>query len=396
MYTKHFGLTKLPFENVPDPIFFFDEGDYARIHNRIKDSFKTGRGLMVVAGPIGSGKTTLSQMIISEFANNIRLIWMAVPPESSINLFLFIAQELGLQTSSHNKDTLSIELLLRDIREALLKINSEGNKCILIIDESHLISDDTINGIRLLNNLEEGSTKFIQILMLAQNELIETINRPEMEAFKQRIAVLEILGKMNVDRIRQYISHRIKVAGGQPSIFTDTGWEAVLLAAGSAGVPRIINSLCDVSLQVAFDRKKITVDANDVYTAADGMKLGKDVFHYIVKLKNIEREKEAPSTGENGSDKESEAHGKVSVQSLSKKSDRAAMFNKKRRSETLQSIQKGSAIDFLNILHRSKGLKIPILFFLLSIAALILSIFFYCQKSGLTEPMTCLQKLIGF
>jgi len=354
MYTKHFGLNKLPFENVPDPIFFFDEGDYAHIHNRTKDFLKTGRGLMVVTGPIGSGKTTLSQMIISEFTKDIRLIWMAVPPRSSINLFLFIAQELGLQTSSHN-NTFSKASLLSDIREALLKINSEGNKCILIIDESHLISDDTINGIRLLNNLEEGSTKFIQILLLGQKELMEIINRPEMEAFKQRIVALEILEKMNTDMIRQYISYRIKVAGGQPSIFTDTGWEAVLLASGSVGVPRIINSLCDVSLQVAFDRKKTIVDAHDVYTAADGMRLGKEVFHYIVKLKNMDGKKEVPSTGE-----------------------------------------KRPGIDFNMSRIYQKGLKMPILFLLLSIAALMLSIFFYCQRSGLTEPMTCLQKLISF
>ncbi|MEW6600758.1 MAG: AAA family ATPase, partial [Nitrospirota bacterium] len=100
MYTKYFGLSMLPFENVPDPKFFFDQGEHARVRSRITESFKAGRGLTVVTGPIGSGKTTLSQMVISDFTDNIKLIWMAEPPVNSTDLFLFIAQELGLQSMS--------------------------------------------------------------------------------------------------------------------------------------------------------------------------------------------------------------------------------------------------------------------------------------------------------
>ena len=390
-YIMHFGFNIPPFENVPDPKFFFDQGDYARVHNRIKDSLRLGRGLMAVTGSIGSGKTTLSQMILSELSSDIRLIWMAEPPGSSVNLFLFIAHELGLKLSSTEKT-----FILRDIRSAISKLNSEGGKCVVIIDESHLMSDDVINGIRLLNNLEEGSTKFMHILLLGQKEIMEIINRPEMEAFKQRIAALEIIGKMNAGRIRQYISHRIKVAGGQPSIFTSTGWEAILLASGTLGVPRIINSLCDTSLHVAFDRKKTLVDAHDVYAAAEGMRLGKEVFHYIVKLKNMEERKEAQSPWEKGSIKESNTRGKVPIQSFSKESDRTAMLNRNRQSETFQLVKKGSKIDSHLSGTDQKRRKLQILFLLVSMASLILSIFFYCQKSGSTDSISCLQRLIGF
>jgi general secretion pathway protein A len=365
MYTEHFGLKVLPFENVPDPKFFFDEGDYARVHNRITVSLKAGRGLMVVTGPIGSGKTTLSQMIISEFSNDIKLIWIAEPPGTSMDLFLFIAEELGLKPSTSERT-----FVLRDIRAALLKINSEGNKCLVIIDESHLMSDDTINGIRLLNNLEEGSAKLIQVLLLGQEELMERINRPEMEPFKQRIATQEIIGKMDVDRMRKYVSHRIKVAGGHPSIFADTGWEALGLAFVSGGAPRLINSLCDVSLNVAFDRKKTIVDIDDVYAASEGMGLGKEIFFYKIKLRDREKNEQVPSTQENDSIEKPVRLSKEPIHSFSRESD-------------------VTDID-------QKGLKMPILFLLLSITALILSIFFYCQRAGSTEPMTCLQELINF
>jgi len=127
MYTGHFNLKILPFENVPDPMFFFERNDYGRARKRLTDSLKAGRGLMVVTGPIGSGKTTLSQMIKSDFLSDIKIIWLAEPPGNSIDLFLFIAQELGLKTSASERT-----FILRDIRNALLKINSEGGKCLVI------------------------------------------------------------------------------------------------------------------------------------------------------------------------------------------------------------------------------------------------------------------------
>jgi general secretion pathway protein A len=388
MYTKHFGLKILPFENVPDPMFFFDQGDHARIRKRITDSLKAERGLMVVTGPIGSGKTTLSQMVKSDFSHNIKLIWMAVPPGNSIDLFLFIAQELGLKPSTSER-----VFVIRDIRDALLKINSEGSKCLIIVDESHLMSDDTLNGIRLLNNLEEGSTKFIQILLLGQEELMETINRPEMESFKQRIATLEIIGKMNAEKRHLYILHRIQVAGGHPSIFADSGWEALDLALGSEGTPRIINSLCDRSLNVAFEREKTKVDVYDVYEASEGMGLRSELFHYIVDLKNIERKKQITSISKNSSIKEPETLSKGSIHSFIKEPDES---DKNVQSTIHQTTQEGSEISFSKSNIANKSLKIPIIFLSLSIVALILSIFFYCKKSGSLELLTCLQDLISF
>ena len=121
IYSKHFKLNRLPFENVPDPQFFYNQGDHARIRQQISGSLQSGRGLIVVTGPIGSGKTTLSQMIKSDFPENIKLIWMAEPPANSIDLYLFLAQELGIQPSSSEKT-----FVMRDIRNELLKINTEG------------------------------------------------------------------------------------------------------------------------------------------------------------------------------------------------------------------------------------------------------------------------------
>jgi general secretion pathway protein A len=313
---------------------------------------------------------------------------MAVPPDNDTDLFLFIAQELGLKPSTFEK-----VFVIRDIKDALLKINSEGSKCLLIIDESHLMSEDTINGIRLLNNLEEGSTKLIQVFLLGQDEFMKTINKPEMEPFKQRIATLEIIGKMNAERRRHYISHRIHVAGGDPSIFSDTGWEALDLAFGSQGIPRLINSLCDKSLNEAFERGKTAVDVYDVYEAAQGLGLGKDIFHYIVALKNKERKQQAESDVENVTSKVREVPEKEPVHLFSNKSYET---NRKIQVDTAQPARKNYRTRYLESEIAQRILKKPVLLFFISVAVLILSVFFYCERSGSTDFISCLIDLIGF
>lgn len=388
MYTKHFGFKILPFENVPDPVFFFDQGDHARIRKRVEDSLRAGRGLIVVTGPIGSGKTTLSQMIKSDLSNNTKLIWMAVPPENSMDLFLFIAQELGISPSTSEK-----VFVIRDIKEALLKINSEGKKCLLIIDESHMIPDDVINGLRLLNNLEEGPAKLIQILLLGQEELMDIINKPEMEPFKQRIATLEIIGKMNADRIRNYVSYRVEVAGGDSSIFIDSGWEALALAFNSEGTPRKINTLCDRALGLACEREKTAVDVYDVYDAAQGMGLGKEIFHYIVAIKNRERNKQAASTIVEATVIEQETPVKEPVHPFVRKEEETGKNIQSTTYQSAQNISKRSS--FITGIVR-KGLESPLVFILLLLAAFILGISLYCQISGSADLLTCLLALIGF
>lgn len=383
MYTEHFGLNMLPFENVPDPKFFFDEGDHARIHTHVKDSLLAGRGLTVVTGPIGSGKTTLSQMIVADFSSSIKLIWMAEPPESSSDLFMFIAQELGVTPESTER-----VFVIRDIKDALMKINAEGSKCLVIIDESHLMSDDIFNGIRLLNNLEIGSSKLMQILLLGQVEIMDIINKPEMEPFKQRIATLEIMGKMNAERIREYISYRIKVAGGSSSLFAETGWEALHHAFGSENIPRLINSLCDKSLTVAFENKKTSVDVDDVYKAAEGLGLQKEVFFYKIKLKKQNQELQTPSNG-----------GSAATETPSQKAEHPEARDSRIATPVKQQVKPSPSPErqFRMDLpyEEEESLKKPVIFFILSVAALILSTLFYCQKSNSSDLISCIFELIG-
>lgn len=285
MYTKHFSLESLPFENVPDPAYFFNQGEYSRVLGRMIDSLSAGRGLMVMAGPIGTGKTTLSQKLMVSVPQKTRIVWLGEPPETSDELLLFLTQELRIDSKSPGRI-----FVLRDIKEYLQKLHEEENRCLLIIDEVHKISDDVLECVRLLNNLEQGSTKLIQIFLIGQEEFLANLNRPELASFKQRIAWLEAMGKMNFLQTREYILHRLKVAGGQSSIFSDEAIEAVLV--GAQGTPRLVNTLCDRALRFCYEANKTTVDLDCVRRAADDIGLGSEVFLWLMNLKKKAKQAE--------------------------------------------------------------------------------------------------------
>jgi len=282
MYTNHFSLESLPFENVPDPAYFFDQGDYSRVLSRMIDSLWAGRGLIVLAGPIGTGKTTLTQKLMVSAPEKTRIIWLGEPPYTSDELLLFLTQELQIYPESPGR-----VFLLRDINEYLLKLHDEGNRCLLIIDEVHKISDDVLEIVRLLNNLEQGSIKLIQMFLIGQEEFLTKLTRPELESFKQRIAWLEVIGKMTPLQTQEYILHRLKVAGSQSRIFTDDALEAVLVAA--QGTPRLVNTLCDRALRFSYEANKTVVDLGSVRQAADDIGLGREIFWW---LRNREKEME--------------------------------------------------------------------------------------------------------
>lgn len=281
MYTNHFSLQSLPFENVPDPAYFFDQGDYSRVFSRMIDSLWAGRGLMLVAGPIGTGKTTLCQKLMVSVPKNTRVIWLGEPPDTSEDLLLFLTQEFHISPKSASRI-----FVLRDIKEFLQKLHIEGNSCLLIMDEVHKISDDVLECIRLLNNLEQGSIKLIQILLLGQEEFLVKLARPELESFKQRIAWLETIGKMTSLQTHEYITHRLNVAGSQSKIFTDDAMEALIVA--TRGTPRLVNTFCDRALRVSYESNKTIVDLDSVRRTADEIGLGSEVFLWLTNRRREE------------------------------------------------------------------------------------------------------------
>lgn len=289
VYLEHFGFRVMPFENVPDPAFFFDDGEYQRILRRLTSAVSAGRGLMVVAGPIGAGKTTLSQKLMADLPESTVRLWLAEPPDTDRELFRMLLQRLGSEfTGDSRVPTLGV------LRDLLLKLHAAGGQCLVVVDESHKFSDEVLEAIRLLNNLEEGASKLIQILMLGQEELTEMLTRAGREAFRQRIANMEVLGRMSPPQVRNYVRHRLRVAGGDPGIFPDLILDAI--AAAAAGIPRLTNSLCDRALRNAFEGGKRLVDTKDLLQAAEELGVYSKAFHISIGQERSAAEQPVAST----------------------------------------------------------------------------------------------------
>jgi cell division protein FtsN len=162
-------------------------------------------------------------------------------------------------------------LLNESIQDELIKIDEAGGRCVLIIDEAQLMSDDLFQEVLFFTNLETSRHKLIQIFLLGQKELLDKLNRPEMRQLSQRISVTKFLRSMDRTQSIQYIKHRLKIAGGSPEIFSEEALD--LIVSNSGGIPRIVNRLCDATLLKAFILKKETVEATEVQTAISDLGL---------------------------------------------------------------------------------------------------------------------------
>ncbi|CAK8719818.1 Type II secretory pathway, component ExeA (predicted ATPase) [Candidatus Electrothrix aarhusensis] len=256
MYLKHFGFKRLPFENTPDPIFFFMGDRYRKILALLLHGIRSRKGLMCLTGPVGSGKTMIGAALKKHLSNKCLIIELPHPDVSRVELLTFIARHLRIPVPP--SDTL---LLLGKIRKILVQLNSKNKYCLLIIDEAHLIKKSFFQEILILSNLATADFKLIQILLIGQHELAETLTLKEMRQFMQRLYVAETLCPMDRDHSLSYIAHRLAVGGGLIDIFLPETLDAIIQESG--GLPRNINKLCDTSLLNAFVAGQLKVSCTD-------------------------------------------------------------------------------------------------------------------------------------
>jgi len=260
MYQKYFNLNSLPFENSPDPDFFFMGHRYREILALMIHGVVSRKGLICISGPIGSGKTTLATVLTGYLPADALVINMAHPKASPGEMLIYLARQLGL--TEYPETPL---LLTEAIRQELVKLDSTDRHCVLIIDESQYMSDALMQEIVVLTNLETPLRKLIQILMLGQKEFVTKLNRPELRQLKHRIFVTRSLAAMDPEQTFQYIRHRLQVASGDPAIFSTDALELIFKYSG--GIPRLINRLCDAALLGAFTAQNQSVEEEEVRKA---------------------------------------------------------------------------------------------------------------------------------
>ena len=256
MYEQHFGFRESPFSITPDPRYFYANPVYREAYANLRYGIEAKKGFIAITGEVGTGKTTLLRKLMLSLDKTIQTVLVFNTDVTFNELLRVILRDLGLPTAG--KDRLG---LVEELNDYLIEQLEHGRTVCLLIDEVQHLSDESLEGLRLLSNLETDRQKLLQIVLMGQPELQPKLDQPHLRQLKQRIAVRSELSRLRDDEVGSYISFRLQVAGcNNPDLFHSDAVEKI--AFYSKGIPRLINVICDNALVIAFAASEKNVSAD--------------------------------------------------------------------------------------------------------------------------------------
>lgn len=262
MYEAHFGFRHAPFGLTPDTRFYFSEASHQEALNTLLVALRSGEGFLKITGEVGLGKTLLCRQLLNALGPDFVTAYVPNPAVSPRGLLLTVAEELGCAPAP----SASPEQLLKAINQQLLANAGRHVRTALVVDEAQALSDETLEAIRLLTNLETETAKLLQVVLFGQPELDQRLARPELRQLRQRISFSYRLRPLNREQFAAYVRHRLDVAGASGGgLFTDDALRVLYRA--SRGTPRLANILCHKALLAAFGPGRPGVDRQDALEA---------------------------------------------------------------------------------------------------------------------------------
>ncbi len=264
MYTSFFGLSEKPFAITPDPRYLFMSARHAEALAHLLYGITEAGGFIQLTGEVGTGKTTVVRSLLERMPGHADVAVILNPQLSPLQFVLTICEELGIFL--REDDTTSLKDLIDILNRRLLDAHSKGRRVVVIVDEAQNLSTETLEQVRLLTNLETASQKLLQIILIGQPELRVVLDRVELRQLAQRITGRYHLDPLSKPETASYVNHRLRVAGANGEIFTDSALREVHRLSG--GIPRIINVICDRALLGAFTQETHRVGPALVRAAA--------------------------------------------------------------------------------------------------------------------------------
>jgi general secretion pathway protein A len=249
VYLEYYNLSEPPFDITPNPRFLFYSAKHREAFNHLLYGIRERKGFVQLTGEVGAGKTTLCRAILEELEGKFATALILNPVMSAEELVKAIAIEYGLPCNGLDRlDTL-----------AVINQVQRGQDTVLIIDEAQDLTDELLEQVRLLSNFETDNRKLLQILLMGQPELRDRLNNPRLRQLRQRITVRYHLPPLSRYEARQYIQHRLEVAGakGSPYFTQPALWRVYSY---SQGIPRLLNAVCDKALLAGFVNHQEKID----------------------------------------------------------------------------------------------------------------------------------------
>jgi len=253
MYLSHFNLSEKPFELSPNPKFLWLGETHKEALAILRYGIRENKGFIMLIGDVGTGKTTLVNGLLETLDEHTIIAQITDPGLEKIDFFNFLAHCFELDKNFASKGEFLVHFI-----HFLHKAHAENKQVLLIIDEAQRLSPEMLEEIRMLSNIEKQHTKLLDIFLLGQNELNDTLAAPQNRALRQRITTIYTIEALPKSEVEAYLKFRLKVAGCDRKLFKSGAVRAVKKY--SKGNPRLINVICDQALLTAYAAERKHVD----------------------------------------------------------------------------------------------------------------------------------------
>ncbi|MCP4128318.1 MAG: AAA family ATPase [Gammaproteobacteria bacterium] len=253
MYTEFFNFTERPFSLTPDPSFLYMGKGHRMALTMLNYGLRSEAGITVISGEVGAGKTTLIQHVLAGLGEDVTVGLISNTHNAFGELLEWVLMAFGLDYKNKTKTE-----LYQLFSEFLIEQYAQNKRTVLIIDEAQNFGVETLEELRMLSNINSGKHTVLQLVLVGQPELLQTMRKQELRQLAQRVSVDYHIESLKLQDTIEYIRYRIEHAGGDPGIFYNAA--CAVIHYYSRGIPRLINTLCDFALVYAFAEEQHRVD----------------------------------------------------------------------------------------------------------------------------------------